>query len=62
LWKLSHDSNHELAVHLKLLHHSCHIVWRGWIVGTTATTTTTWSNHPAKDLTRGGLVKTTGSV
>src|SRR3954470_18418515 len=49
LRQLSHDVLHELPVQLKLLHHSGHVIrrWR-WVVA--PTTTTTGSNHPAKNL------------
>ena len=44
--ELSHNPLHELLVHLELLHHHGHVIWRRrWIVGTTTTTTTT--SHPA---------------
>ena len=45
--ELRHNTLHKLTIQFELLHHRGHIVWRGWrIVGTT-TTTTRWSNHPA---------------
>ena len=42
--KLSHHVFHELAIHLKLLDHTSHVLRRWWEVATT--TTNSWSNHP----------------
>src|SRR4051812_5079407 len=51
--ELIYDSLHKHLVHLKLLHHRGHVVWRRrWIVGTMTTTTTTTTSHPARISTR----------
>ena len=46
--QLSYDSSHELTIQFKLLHHPSHIVRRRWRITGTTTTTSGWSNHPAK--------------